>query len=103
MPPEKSQMERIEIHLRELKAANQRMPSALSSIENIKRNVSLLRWRIPAEIQERRDIRVRLEAVLEELVSAEKKLQGIYTVTDSAITQYMNTDGELKKNAESFE
>ena len=95
-------MERIEIHLRELKAANQRMPVALSSIDSIKRNVNLLRWRIPAEIQERRDIRHRLEQIIKAIDETERKMQDIYAVTDSAVFQYAKTDRELKKNAESF-
>lgn len=95
--------EGINIHLRELRNANQRMPTYSSSLNSIKRSISLLRWRIPAEILERRDIRIRLEQALKELESMEKKMQDIYSNTESAITQYMNTDWEIQKNAESFE
>lgn len=96
-------MGKTEVDLRELNNANQKLPSCVSTIDGMRRAVSLLRWRIPAEIQNRMDIHFRLDRVVKEIDAAGKKLQAVYLTVDAAVIQYREVDRNLKKNAESFQ
>lgn len=96
-------MSAIQIDIKKVRNANYNLPPMVSNLSAQKKYVSMLKWRIPSEIQDRRNIRERLNAVLRELERAEQQLNDIYKVTGSAVTQYMNMETNLTVNASRFQ
>lgn len=96
-------MSRIKIDIKKVRTASYTLPSASSKTENVKRSLSLLRWRIPGEIQDQRDIRNRVNYLISELGRIEDDINDIYKVTEHCLYQYMNTEEKNYDNASKFE
>lgn len=96
-------MAEINIDIKRVRNANYDLPPIISNLSAQKKSISMLKWRIPSEIQDRRNIRERLDAVLREMDRAEQQLNDIYKVTGSAVTQYMNMETNLTANASRFQ
>lgn len=96
-------MSAINIDIKKVRNANYNLPPMISNLSAQKKYVSMLKWRIPSEIQDRRNIRERLNSILRELDKAEQQLNDIYKVTGSAVTQYMNMETNLTVNASRFQ
>lgn len=95
-------MAEINIDIKKVRNANYNLPPIISNLSAQKKYVSMLKWRVPSEIQDRRGIRERFVSVLRELDRAERLLNDIYNVTGSAVTQYMNMETNLTANASRF-
>lgn len=96
-------MAAINIDMKKVRNANYNLPPMISNLSVQKKYINMLKWRIPSEIQDRRNIRERLHSILRELDRAEQQLNDIYKVTGSAVTQYMNMETNLTANASRFE
>lgn len=96
-------MSAIQIDIKKVRNANYNLPPMISNLSAQKKYVSMLKWRIPSEIQDRRNIRERLNSILREMDKAEQQLNDIYKVTGSAVTQYMNMETNLTVNASRFQ
>lgn len=96
-------MAEINIDIKKVRNANYNLPPMISSLSAQKKYVNMLKWRIPSEIQDRRNIRERLNSILREMDRAEQQLNDIYKVTGSAVTQYMNMETNLTANASRFQ
>lgn len=96
-------MAAIHIDIKKVRNANYDLPPMISNLSAQKKYVNMLKWRIPSEIQDRKNIRQRLGSVLRELDRAEQQLNDIYKVTGSAVTQYMNMETTLTANAARFQ
>lgn len=96
-------MAAINIDMKKVRNANYNLPPMISNLSMQKKYINMLKWRIPSEIQDRRNIRERLNFILREMDRAEQQLNDIYKVTGSAVTQYMNVETKLTANASSFE
>lgn len=96
-------MAAINIDIKKVRNANYNLPSMISNLSAQKRYINMLKWRIPSEIQDRRGIRERLDAVLREIDRAEQQLNDIYNVTGSAVKQYTNMEASLTANAARFQ
>ena len=96
-------MAAINIDMKKVRNANYNLPPMISNLSVQKKYVSMLKWRIPSEIQDRRNIRERLHSIFREMDRAEQQLNDIYKVTGSAVTQYMNMETTLTANASRFE
>lgn len=96
-------MAEIKIDIKKVRNANYDLPSIISSLSSQKRNISMLKWRIMSEIQDRRNIGGRLDSAIREMDRIEQQLDDIYKVTGSAVTQYMNMETRLTANASKFQ
>lgn len=96
-------MASIDIDIKKVRNANYDLPPIISNLSAQKKYISMLKWRIPSEIQDRRDIRGRLDAALRELDRAGQQLDSIYRVTGSAVVQYMDMETRLTDNASKFQ
>lgn len=96
-------MAEIKIDIKKVRNANYDLPSIISNLSAQKKSINMLKWRIPSEIQNRRNIRERLDSVLREMDRVEQQLDDIYKVTGSAVTQYMNMETRLTANASKFQ
>lgn len=96
-------MAAINIDMKKVRNANYNLPPMISNLSVQKKYISMLKWRIPSEIQDRRNIRERLNSILQEMDRAEQQLNDIYKVTGSAVTQYMSMETNLTANASRFE
>lgn len=96
-------MAAINIDIKKVRNANYNLPPMISNLSVQKKYINMLKWRIPSEIQDRRNIRERLHSILREMDRAEQQLNDIYKVTGSAVTQYMSMETNLTANASRFE
>ncbi|MCM1221655.1 MAG: hypothetical protein NC548_44970 [Lachnospiraceae bacterium] len=96
-------MAAIHIDIKKVRNANYNLPSMISNLSLQKKYINMLKWRIPSEIQDRRNIRERLNSVLRELDRAEQQMNDIYKVTGSAVTQYMSMETNLTANTSRFQ
>lgn len=96
-------MAAIKFDIKKVRNANYELPPMLSNLFVQKKNINMLKWRISDEIQDRRNIRQRLEAILREMERAEQQLNDVYRVAGSAVTQYSNMETKLTANAAKFE
>ena len=96
-------MSEIRIDLKKVRKANYNLPSVVSNLSAQKRYVNMIRWRVPSEIQERREIQKRLDEILKRIEKEEERIQEIYKVTGSAVQQYVNLETALTENASKFE
>ena len=93
----------IDIDIKRVRNANYAVPAMISALSRSERTVNLLKWRIPAEVQERRNIKARLELVSRELKRAQELLNDIYTVTEGGIDSFTVVEHELENKANLFE
>ena len=96
-------MAEINIDMKKVRNANYNLPSVISSLSVKKRDINMMKWRIPSEIQNRRNIQGRLNSILREIEKVEQQLTGGYNVTGSAVAQYMNMEADLTTNASKFQ
>lgn len=96
-------MAEINIDMKKVRNANYNLPSVISSLSVQKRDINMMKWRIPSEIQNRRNIQGRLNSILREIEKVEQQLTDVYNVTGSAIAQYMNMEAGLITNASKFQ
>ena len=96
-------MPTININIKKVRNANYNLPSMISNLSTQKKYISMLKWRLPSEMQDRRGIRERLDSILREMDKAERQLNDIYKVTGSAVTQYMDMETKLTVNASKFQ
>ena len=96
-------MSEIKIDIKKVRNANYNVPSMTSNLSAQKKYVNMLKWRIASDIQNRRNIRNRLDDILRQIEKEEEKLNDIYEVTKSAVTQYTNVETRLTTNASRFE
>lgn len=96
-------MTAINIDIKKVRNANYSLPPMISNLSAQKKYINMLKWRIPSEIQDRRNIRERFHFILQEMDRAEQQLNDIYRVTGSAVAQYMNMENKLTVNSSRFE
>lgn len=96
-------MAAIDIDIKKVRNANYNLPPMISNLSVQRRYLNMLRWRIPSEIQDRRNIRERLDHILREIDRAEQQMNDIYKVTESAAAQYANVETNLTANASRFQ
>ncbi len=96
-------MAAIKIDVKKVRNANYNLPPMISNLSAQKRDINMLKWRIASEIQDRREIRERLNAILREMDRAEKQLNDVYKMTGAAVTQYMKMETSLTANAARFQ
>jgi hypothetical protein len=96
-------MARIDINLDVIKNSNVSVPRVVSGISGVKRDMGLLRWRIDAEVMNRRGVKEKMENIISELSKAEQSVNDIYIVTEGVINQYAESEQILSAYAQKFE
>ncbi len=91
----------IKIDIKRVRNANYAVPAMISSLDRSERAINLMKWRIPEEIQERRDIKNRLALIVRKMKQAESKLGEFYKFTEDSINRYLETDRGLNNQANS--
>lgn len=80
------------IDYKNLKNVNCLLPNIVASINSTRRNIGVLRWRIPEELLNKRNLRNRLDTVCKRLQHIEQKVNSIYNFTNNCIMQYKNVE-----------
>ena len=70
-------MAEINIDMKKVRNANYNLPSVISSLSVQKRDINMMKWRIPSEIQNRRNIQGRLNSILREIEKVEQQLTDV--------------------------
>ena len=83
--------------------ANYALPTQLAKIAGIKRGIGLLRWRIPEQIRNKRDIERRVNLLYRQLAEIETEINRIYEVTNQSLYQYANMEEKNTLNANRFD
>ncbi len=89
----------VSIDIKRVRNTNYAVPGMLSSLDRSEKSVNMLKWRIPGEVQNRRDIRNRLAAIVRDISRAEEMLGKIYRITEEGINQYSETERRLDRKA----
>ena len=95
-------MSRIQIDLSAVRSANYNVPNISSKVNNTKRSVGILKWRIPDEIAGRYNIRQRMEKVYTDIDQLENKINALHDITSSCVLQYESVENENNRNADMF-
>ncbi len=92
-------MSEIYIDLKEVRNINHSISLAASKISVEKKKLGMLRWTIPGEIMDQKDIRNRLDAEIKRLERAELALNEIHRVTAAAVSMYTKNEEKLTDSA----
>lgn len=92
----------INIDFRGIRNATYKLPSIIADIERISRNVGLLKWRIPEEIQGRREVGTRINKANDEMGSIKRKLEDIQRTMENIVVQGIERENKLTANAVKF-
>ncbi len=95
-------MSTIKIDIKSVRTSNYTLPAELAKISGVKRSIGLLKWRVPEEVQNEKEIKKRMEELNKQLEVAERELQDIYDVVNCCLIQYSDTEKNLSNNADLF-
>lgn len=95
-------MSKIQVDLGAIRSANYNVPNISSKVNNTKRMLGIVKWKIPEDIVARYSIRQRIENVYSEIDQIEKKLNEIHSVTNSCVCQYEKAENDNTHNADMF-
>lgn len=90
------------IDYRKLKNTNGLLPNIVANVNLARRNIGVLRWRIPEELLVRRNLRNRLNEVYGKLQNIEQRVNSIYNFTNNCIIQYKNVEQTNQNILEEF-
>ncbi len=93
----------INVDTKSVKRANYAIPSQKNIIGNVKRNLALTRWKIPDDILQQRDLKIRIENILNDLNNIENIMNNIYLTTNSIMDEYTDNNQKLSLKASKFE
>ena len=89
----------LKFDIKRVRMANYALPTQLAKIAGIKRGIGLLRWRIPEQIRNKRDIGSRVNLLYRQLAEIETEINRIYEVTNQSLYQYANMEEKNTKMA----
>ena len=94
----------IDINLKEVKEANQILPSLSCILSGVKRELSLLKWKIPEEEPDidNESLRERISEIAKKVDHIESKLNEVYILTNSCVSQYMEMEERILSNQDIF-
>lgn len=93
----------LKFDIKRVRMANYALPTQLAKIAGIKRGIGLLRWRIPEQIRNKRDIERRVNLLYRQLAEIETEINRIYEVTNQSLYQYANMEEKNTLNANRFD
>lgn len=93
----------LKFDIKRVRMANYALPTQLAKIAGIKRGIGLLRWRIPEQIRNKRDIGSRVNLLYRQLAEIETEINRIYEVTNQSLYQYANMEEKNTLNANRFD
>lgn len=93
---------KIKINFREVRSANRTLPSVITKVSGIRRGIGLLKYRIPTEIQNKYELKERLDKSHRKLEEITNLLSQVYETTNVSLEQYIQTEAVNKSNADSF-
>ena len=93
----------IKFDIKRMRSANYALPTQLAKMAGIKRGIGLLRWRIPEQIRNKRNIGQRMNSIYAQLAEMEKDINRIYDVTNQCLYQYSKKKKKNTSNANRFD
>ena len=95
-------MSDINIDLRKMRNASAKLATKEYMFSNLRRTMGLIRWKLPEEIKQKKEIDKRIEKILKQIQTAEELMHDIKTTTNSCISQYAQAENRLTENANKF-
>lgn len=95
-------MAQIDIDIKKIRTANYSLPNQKTELDSIRRGLGLMRWKIPKEIQNEKEIGDRIIRIIEELERLESEMDDIYLTTNVAVKNYMENENGLVRKASLF-
>lgn len=96
-------MSRLDINVKNLTSCNAKLPRLVNRTNALNRKVSLMKWRIPEDIQAELDLKSELKEVAEGLSFIEEQIDNLHSAVDAIITTVINTEDSLSASADEFE
>lgn len=90
-------MAQIDIDIRTVRNENYALPGLASKIGNSRKELSLLRWRLPENILEQREVKQRIEYICRDLSDVENQIERINKVTNDSISRYTVVENTISK------
>lgn len=94
---------RIEVDIKKVKSANHSFATSSAIVEEVVKNLNLLKWRIPKDALDRRNVKVRLDMVSVELNRIQQDIEEIYKVVNASMDRYEEADNKTVKSQNEIE
>lgn len=95
-------MSRIRVDISAIRHANYNVPGIVSKMNTTKKTIGSFKRRVPEEIMTRYSIRQRIEKVYTDIEELERKINALYDITNSCVSQYESAENENMSNANMF-
>ena len=92
-------MSNVQINLKEVRKIDHAVSNISSRILGEKKKLGMVRWTIPDDIMDRKDIRSRLDSVIDRLSRVEVSLDELHRVMTESIVNYVNNENRLSYDA----
>ena len=92
----------VNIDLKKMHNASAKLATKEYLFSNVRRTVGLIRWKLPDELRQKKDIERRINNVLKQVQMAEQLMHEIKTTTNSCISQYVQAENHNNDNAKKF-
>lgn len=93
---------KLKINMSAVRDVNYTLPPMITKMSGIQRGVGLLRWRVPAQLQQEREIGNRLAKVHREAGELVDELAQLYDMVNHCIDMYDRTERQNDENASQF-
>ncbi len=93
----------IRVSIKEVRNDNYMLPLLISRLDNCQRSVAVMKWRVPADMQDSEKIKEELIAVQHEMENIQEKMEALYRATKECMDQYEETENTLFARAKDFE
>lgn len=93
----------IRVSIKEVRNDNYMLPLLISRLDNCQRSVAVMKWRVPADMQDSEKIKEELIAVQHEMENIQEKMEALYRATKEGMDQYEETENTLFARAKDFE
>lgn len=92
----------LKINLTEVRENNHQLPSMITRVSGVKRGIGMIRWRIPSQLQQEKEIGRRIEKVHRDMDILIDEMTRMYEVVNRSLDMYERTEKENDKNASQF-
>lgn len=95
-------MAEIDIDIRKMKTIVMKMSSKESVLDESRRSLALLRWKLPEEMTKKQEIDNRISNVLLQIDRIRNMMQDIRSTSNECVMQYLSAETKNVNNIDKF-
>lgn len=96
-------MARIQVQIDEVRNDNYLLPSLVSKLDSCEKEMAVLRWRMPVNVEGMDAIREELQNTKRELGAIREKIDALYRITNDCMNQYAEVERQNEAHAQDFQ